>query len=109
MPESARSTAERNERLRPFPQLPEGVRARYGVGDLALRPFGLYEVDLNVDFERTPRPVLVTHLIECCARDGQRGRVETGLLWHLPGGKRIECLVSLLWSGGAAEIPVALR
>jgi hypothetical protein len=109
MPESARSIAEQDERLRPFPQLPEGVRARYAVGDLALRPFGLYEGDLNVDFERTPRPILVTHLIECCTSDAQRGRVETGLLWHLPVGKRIECLLTMLWSGRGAEIPVPFR
>ena len=103
------SVDEQHEWLWPFPNLPEVVKARYAVRDLALRPFGLYESDLNVDFDRTPRPVLVTHLIECCTRDAQKERVEQSLFWHLPVGKRIECLLTLLLSGTGSEIPVAFR
>ena len=97
------------ERLRPFPELPEVVKARYPAGDLALRPFGIHESDLNVDFDRTPRPVLVTHLLECCTRDLQKEKVERSLLWNLPVGKRIECLLTLLLSGSGSAIAVAFR
>ena len=98
-----------HERLRPFPSLPEAVKGRYAPGALALRPFGLYESDLNVDFDRTPRPVLVTQLLECCTRDARKEKVEQHLFWQLPVGKRIECLLALLLSGAGAEIPVAFR
>jgi hypothetical protein len=98
-----------HEQLWPFPSLPEAVKARYAVSDLALRPFGLDESDLNVDFARTPRPILVTRLLECCTQDAQKEKVEQSLFWHLPVGKRIECLLTLLLSGAGSEIPVAFR
>ncbi len=100
---------ERHEPLLPFPRLPEAFKARYSAGDLALRPFGLYESDLDVDFDRTPRPVLVTRILECCTRDSRREKVEQGLFWSLTVGKRIECLLNLLCSGAGSEISVALR
>src|SRR5258705_5738837 len=78
-------------------------------GNLALRPFGLYERDLNVDFDRTPRPVLVTHLLDCCTRDVPQQEVDQSLLWNLPVGKRIECLLTLLPSGAGSAIAVAFR
>lgn len=98
-----------HERLRPFPSLPEALKGRYALGALALRPFGLYESDLSVDFDRTPRPVLVTQLLECCTRDAQTEKVEQSFFWQLPVGKRIECLLALLLSGAGSEIPVAFR
>jgi len=76
---------------------------------LALRPFGLDEGDLNVDFERTPRPVLVTQLLECCSRTAQQTSVEQSLFWDLPVGKRIECLLTLLLSGGGSGITIVFR
>jgi hypothetical protein len=101
--------SERHEPLLPFPRLPEAVKARYSISDLALRPFGLYESDLNVDFDRTPRPILVTHILECCTRNAQEEKVEQSLFWHLPIGKRIECLLTLLLSGAGSEIPLVFR
>lgn len=98
-----------HEQLRPFPHLPEAVKASHTVGNLALRPFGQYESDLNVDFDRMPRPVLVTHLLECCTRDARNEKVDQSLFWHLPVGKRIECLLTLLLSGTGSQIPVAFR
>jgi hypothetical protein len=97
------------ERLRPFPRLPAVVMARYPVGTLALRPFGISESDLNVDFERTPRPVLVTDLLSCCTRDVQEANVDQGLFWQLPVGTRIECLLTLLVAGSGSEIPIVFR
>lgn len=98
-----------HERLCPFPHLPETIAARHAVSDLALRPFGLYEGDLNVDFDRTPRPVLVTHLLERCTRSTQKESVEQSVFWDLPVGKRIECLLTLLLSEAESEITLGFR
>ncbi len=100
--------SERHEPLLPFPRLPETVQAGYSTHDLALRPFGLYESDLNVNFNQR-RPLLVTHILECCTRDARQEKVEQSLFWNLPVGKRIECLLTLLAAGDDAEIPVTLR
>jgi hypothetical protein len=97
------------ERIRPFPPLPEAVNASRPIGNLVLRPFGLYERDLNVDFDRTPRPVLVTHLLDCCTTDAQQPVIDQSLLWNLPIGKRIECLLTLIQAGAASEIAVAFQ
>lgn len=98
-----------HEPLWPFPRLPEAVTAGYPGAELTLRPFGRHESDLSVDFERTPRPVLVTHLLECCTRDAERECVDPELLWHLAIGKRIECLLTLLSSEPETEIHAAFR
>lgn len=98
-------TAERHEPLLPFPRLPEEVKARYSISDLALRPFGLYESDLNVDFNHTVRPYLVTRILESCTRDAQGEAVEQSFFWNLTVGKRIECLLSLTAFGEHSEIP----
>lgn len=97
------------ERLWPFPNLPEVVSARHPVTDLSLRRFGLYESDLNVDFDRTPRPYLVTHLLECCTRSGQQETVDQSLFWHLPVGKRIECLLALHLLEAESETTLGFR
>jgi hypothetical protein len=108
MRETARGGVE-HERLSPFPDLPETVASRHTVGDLALRSFGLYDADLDVDFDRTPRPVLVTHLLERCTQSVQKGGVEQSLFWNLPVGKRIECLLTLLMCGTESEITLGFR
>src|SRR3989442_9091230 len=98
-----------HERRWPFPHLPQVVESRYGVADLALRPFALYESDLNVDFDRTPRPVLVTQLLECCTQTAQIAQVEQSFFWDLPVGKRTEALLTLLLSGAGSQITLAFR
>jgi len=98
-----------HEPLSPFPSLPETVKARHPGCDLTLRPFGLYENDLNLDFDHTPRPVLVTRILECCTRHTQKESVEQSFFWMLPIGKRIECLLTLLASGTRADIPITFR
>jgi len=98
--------AERHEPLLPFPRLPEEVKVRYSISDLALRPFGLYESDLNVDFNHTARPFLVTRILEGCTRDAQGGAVDQGFFWNLTVGKRIECLLNLTAFGDRSEIPI---
>jgi hypothetical protein len=100
-----------HEPLLPFPSLPKTVQARHSSNDLALRPFGIYETDLNLDFDHTPRPQLVTRILECCTRHVRNESVETGFFWQLPIGKRIEGLLTLFSSatGTGAEISIAFR
>lgn len=101
--------SERRERLFSFPSLPESVTAGRSVGDLRLRPFGLYESDLNVDFNQPLRPFLVTDILECCTREIKGKEVEPGFFWRLPVGKRIECLLTLAASGTGSEISRTFR
>jgi hypothetical protein len=101
--------SERHEPLLQFPRLPQTVAARYSDSTFALRPFGLYESDLNVDFSHPLRPFLVTEVLQCCTRNTQTGRVEQSFLWDLPVGKRIECLLTLLSSGAGSDLPVAFH
>lgn len=96
--------SERREPLFSFPGLPESLKAGHANG-LVLRPFGLYESDLNVDFNQTVRPFLVTEILDCCTRDVAKARVEPDFFWCLTVGKRIECLLNLLPSGTGPEIP----
>src|SRR4030095_428135 len=98
-----------HEPILPFPSLPKTVQARHSSSDLALRPFGIYENDLNLDFDHTPRPQLVTRILESCTRHVQNASIEQSFFWKLPIGKRIEGLLALFSSGTGAEISIAFR
>src|SRR5215471_13064150 len=101
-------TAEQGEPLFSFPKVADEVKARYSISDLALRPFGLYESDLSVDFSHTPRPFLVTQILECCTRDVQGAKIATSFFWDLTVGKRTECLLNLASAAGLPEVAVTL-
>jgi hypothetical protein len=101
-------SAERHEPSPAFPRVPDTLKARYAIGELALRPFGLYESDLSVDFNHTLRPFLVTQILEGCTRsDGRPERVNQSFFWDLTVGQRIECLLNLVSSSAGPEISVA--
>lgn len=103
-------SAHRYEPRRPFPAVSAAVKAQYAVGPLALRPFGLYESDLHVDFANTPRPLLVTQILACCTTsDAERAQIDQRFFWSLTVGQRIECLLHLLAADEQAEIALALR
>jgi hypothetical protein len=51
--------------------------------------------------------VIVTALIECCAGADGGGAVETERLWHMPVGRRVECLFKLLRPGDDDTLHVA--
>lgn len=79
-----------------------------------LRPFGTDERDLAVDFDATPRPVLVTQILELCAErrdDGDAGGGEESpggdFFWELTVGERTGALLALADEG--AGVYVALR
>ena len=91
----------------PFPAISETAKLGFSATALTLRPFGLYESDLNVDFGNTPRPFLVTQILECCTRgDGGPEEVPESFFWNLTVGKRIECLLKLSSPEEQAKIAV---
>jgi len=101
--------SERHEPHIPFPNLPESVTAGHSISGLALRPFGLYESDLEVDFNQPLRPFLVTDILECCTREVQGGAVKSDFFWRLPVGKRIECLLALAYLETGTDFPFTFR
>ncbi len=98
-----------HEPLLPFPALPDAFRHRHSIAELALRPFGIYERDLSVDFSATPRPFLVTEILDCCTRDARGNAVGREFFWELTVGTRIECLLRLVLGDSQSEIPLTLH
>ena len=103
------SSSERHEQLLPFPRLPEAVKQRYSISELTLRPFGIYENDLNLDFINSPRPFLVTDILDSCTTDVFGNRVDRNLFWDLTVGARTECLLRLISAGDQFEIELSLK
>jgi len=99
-------SSQRQEQLLAFPALPETFKNKHSISELGLRPFGIYESDLNVDFNATPRPFLITEILDCCTRDAGGNAVKRDFFWDLTVGTRVECLLRLISSD---EIPLALR
>jgi hypothetical protein len=91
----------------PFPAISETAKFGLSATALTLRPFGLYESDLNVDFGNTLRPFLVTQILECCTRADDREEVPESFFWNLTVGKRIECLLKLSSPEEQAKMAVA--
>jgi hypothetical protein len=83
-----------SENLLPFPFVPDLLKAAHGIGDLALRPFGVVEADLAFNFNQAQRARLVTELLEHCTM-GERGAPPRDFLLDLTVGKRVECLLTL--------------
>ncbi len=71
--------------------------------DLYLKPFGVREEDLDIDFDLGPRPDVVTRILHCCCRDEEGRRVDEGFVNALTVGKRIECLLKIAALGGLEE------
>ena len=100
---------QRHTRPFPFPRLAGSPRDG---GALRLRPFGVDERDLSVDFAATARPLLVTEVLELCTESDDRGaRPDRGFFWDLTVGKRTEALLAVAGGGGAAGpcVSVVLR
>jgi hypothetical protein len=94
----------------PPPRAPDPRAGARGV--LVLRHFGTDERDLAVDFAATPRPLLVTEILELCAtrgegEDDEGGQAGRDFFWELTVGERIEALVALADEG--AGVYVAMR
>jgi hypothetical protein len=85
------------------------LEATYEVGSVMLRPFGVDERDLYVDFKQPCRPALVTDIVECCATATNGSRPDRNLLWELDVSSRVECLLRIISLGGAFAQPLPLR
>jgi len=102
-------SSQTHEQLLPFPAVPEALKNRHSLPELALRPFGIYERDLSVDFNAMPRPFLVTEILDCCTQTAGGNPVGRDLFWEMTVGTRIECLLRLVSADRQFEIPLSLR
>ena len=99
--------SQQHEPRLPFPRISETAKPGFSATALTLRPFGLYESDLNIDFKNTLRPFLVTQILECCTRADGSQEVPQSFFWNLTVGKRIECLLNLVTPEEQTKIAVA--
>lgn len=103
------SWLERHRYSVPFPQNPDSIRAKYSINGLSLRPFGIFEDDLEVDFNQKIRPHLVTQILGCCTRDKNGKTPDQTFFWDLTIGKRVEGLLTIATLGDSSDWPVHLR
>jgi len=90
-------------------QLPKALAATYAIATLMLRPFGIDQRDLGVDFSQRSRPALVTDILECCATVAKGKSPDRNLLWELQVGTRTECLLRIIGMGGAFDAALTMR
>ncbi len=90
-------------------QLSRALEASYAIGKLMLRPFGIDEHDLEVDFNQPSRPALVTDILECCTTVSNGKSPDRNLLWALQVSTRIECLLRIISLGGAFDAALPMR
>jgi hypothetical protein len=101
--------ANHSERLLPFPAVPDSLKAMHRVSELALRPFGVAEGDLQIDFNQSPRTRLVTELLRHCTAGGVGGAPAPDFFLDLTIGKRIECLLKLAASDSRTGFEFKLK
>lgn len=92
-----------------FPAIPDSLKSKYGVGELGLRPFGLVERDIKIDFEQEFRPFLVTEVLQCCTETLKGERPDQEFFWQLTIDKRIEALLAIGTLGGLEELTLQLH
>lgn len=100
--------SERYGYFMPFPKILDCTKAKYAVSSLALRPFGLFARDLEIDFSQKRRPFLVTQILQCCTRNKDGDIPNENFFWDLTVGKRIECLLSIAALGCSSEFSIYL-
>jgi hypothetical protein len=77
--------------------------------NLTLRSFGIFEKDLEINFDEKFRPLLVTQILQCCTSDKNGKSCDLSFFWDLTIGKRIECLLFIFALGHSQDLPVILR
>ncbi len=82
----------------PFPAFPSALAEKYAVRELGLRPFGIDESDLAVDFFQKNIPDLVTQILGQCSVS-QKKALPTEFFLDLTISKRLECLLRLAADG----------
>jgi hypothetical protein len=100
--------ANHSERLLPFPAVPDSLKAKHRVSELALRPFGVAVGDLQIDFNQSQRTRLVTELLQHCTA-GVDGSPAQDFFLDLTIGKRIECLLKLAASDNRTGFEFKLK
>ena len=90
-------------------QLSPGLEATYAIDTLMLRPFGINERDLELDFSQPSRPELVTDILECCTTVASGKAADRSLLWQLKVSTRIECLLRIINLDGAFDAALPVR
>ncbi|GAB61853.1 MAG: hypothetical protein DWB56_08105 [Candidatus Jettenia sp.] len=95
--------------LIPFPPISGRTKTKSLNTSLFLRPFGLCEKDLDVDFAQKVRPQLITQILECCTIDKDGKSPDQGFFLDLTMSKRIECLLNIASSGNSSDMPIYLR
>jgi hypothetical protein len=95
--------------LAAFPRISESLRAKYSISNLYLRPFGLFENDLDVNFNQKLRPCTATQVLQCCTVDTNAKSPDKSFFWDIPVGKRIECLLTLATSWESSNMSVYPR
>ena len=78
----------------PFPPFPDALAEKYAAKHLGLRPFGIVESDLAIDFAKKNNPALVTLILEQCTTSLNKA-LPTDFFQDLSIGKRLECLLWL--------------
>lgn len=78
-----------------FPHIPDSMLAKNDISELFIRPFGLFETDLNVNFSQKLLPYLLTQLLQCCTLDQNGEIIDQSFFLDLTVGKRIESLLTI--------------
>lgn len=90
-------------------QVPKALEAVYAIGELVLRPFGIDERDLEIDFGQPSGAALVTDILAGCATISDGGAPDRDLLWALPVSSRIEWLLRIISLSGAFDSPLPMK
>lgn len=69
-----------------------------------LRPFGLFETDLNINFNQKLRPYLLNQILQCCTLDKNGEQIDQSFFQDLTVGKRIESLLTIVASSGSSNL-----
>ena len=88
----------------PYPALPEALACGNEACQWRLRRFGALVHDLELDLN-ADGPTVITDLLSCCTLP----KADRDLLWDLPAGKRIECLLVLAALDGAEQFDADFR
>jgi hypothetical protein len=74
--------------------------------NLFLRPYGYFEEDLNINFNREPNPYLITRILHCCTRDKNYEKPSQTFFWELTISKRIEALLKIVYAKNGDDLAV---
>jgi hypothetical protein len=95
-----------NPLITSFPSVPSRTLEKYpGHNLLRIRPFGVDQKDLEINFDQDLRPYITTKVLHSCTLVGLENDsvikntdtdVDESFFWDLSLGKRIECLLALV-------------